>query len=102
MKLVLLTICLITLSACSGSKHNAVGTIVSVERTLNKACDFGTIVLQPGAMHMAGSLIKINIDDMDDKKEEQISRYLNKKVSIQVDQSASHCSKSTIDITEIE
>lgn len=51
---------------------------------------------------MAGSLIKINIDDMDDAKEEEISRYLNKKVSIKVNQTATHCSTSTIAITEIE
>lgn len=102
MKLILLTICLITLSACSGAKHNAVGTIISIDRTLNKACDFGTIVIQPGAIHMAGTLIEIRLDDLDDKKESELTQYLNKKVNIKIDKTAAVCSTSTIEITEIK
>lgn len=102
MKLLLTMLCFITLSACSGSKNNAVGTIVSIDRTLDKACDFGTIVLQPGAIHMAGTLIEIHIDDLDDDKEAELTKYLNKKVNIKVNKTASICSKSTIEITEIK
>lgn len=103
MKALLLITSLLLLASCEGAKQTVVGTIVSVEQTVDKACDFGTITIQPSGTQAGGEFIYLNLKDMDDRRAAEVSKYLNKKVHIKFERDSGTCGKTlNLEITEIQ
>lgn len=99
MKLFTLLILALFMTACSRTQTSTVGTLVSVNSISGKACDFGTITIQPATV--GGELLNYTISDMTPEKKSNLQKYMGKKVSISInEQGRFGCQTSEISIEE--
>jgi hypothetical protein len=99
MKYILLS--LIFLTGCMQSRvsTSSVGTLVSVSSIDGKACDFGTIKIQPA--EVGGSILEVHIGDMNSDKKAMLSKYIGKKVKLSVTEEGRFgCQTSLINIED--